>query len=191
VSYKYFLYIDETGQDTRGRLFIVSVVVSASDREEMRRVCETIERETGKNRVKWSDASPTRRLAYMRQVLSHHLFKGRLIFAVYRNSRDHTAMTVETIARTLKALNTPDYEATVFIDALPRALERAVGLRLRRSGVHAKKVRGVRREQTDPLIRLADALCGFVRSAIEGQPIAQELLTASKDSGVCQDVTPK
>lgn len=38
-----------------------------------------------------------------------------------------------------------------------------------------KKVRGAR-DETDILIRLADAVCGFVRAALEGQPDMRILL---------------
>lgn len=47
-----YCYVDETGQDTRGALFIVAVVIAEEDAEHLRRVCERIERETGK-RAKW------------------------------------------------------------------------------------------------------------------------------------------
>jgi len=36
------------------------------------------------------------------------------------------------------------------------------------------KVRGIK-EESDALIRLADALAGFVRDYLEGEPYAQEL----------------
>lgn len=142
MTLKLFCYVDETGQDTRGELFIVSVVVSAQEREELRRVCETVEQATGKNRLKWTESDPRRRLDYMRRVLERPIFQGKLNFAVYHDSRDYSALTIKTVTEALSQLGTTDYEATVLIDALPRTLERAVGLQLRRSGIRAKKVRG-------------------------------------------------
>ena len=35
--------------------------------------------------------------------------------------------------------------------------------------MHARKIVGVR-DESEPLIRLADALAGFVRDAVEGKP---------------------
>lgn len=134
MAKKFYCYVDETGQDTRGSLFIVSVVVAASERDEMRRVCETIERETGKNRVKWSDAAHSRRLAFIQRVFSEPVFQGRLNFAAYYDSRDYVSLT-------------------------------------------------------DALIRLADALCGFVRSAKESLPAAQKLLGQALETGWCKDVS--
>ncbi len=34
LTHKLFCYVDETGQDTQGRLFVVAVVVTGSEREE-------------------------------------------------------------------------------------------------------------------------------------------------------------
>jgi len=102
-------------------------------------------------------------------VLERPIFEGKSNFAVYRDAQDYPALTVQTIARALSATGETDYKVTVFIDGLPRSLERAVGLQLRRSGIRAKKVRGLK-DENDALIRLADAVCGLVRGATEEQP---------------------
>jgi hypothetical protein len=64
-------------------------------------------------------------------------------------------------------------------------------LQLRRSGIRAKKVRGVRKDENDALIRLADALCGFVRLAVEGNRAMQALLNTALANGFLKDVSPE
>lgn len=76
------------------------------------------------------------------------------------------------------------------IDGLPRSEEREVGLQLRRLGVPVKKVRGAQ-DDTDVLIRLADAVCGFVRSALEGQPDMRGLLDEQLRLSVVCEVSDK
>ena len=44
---KLYCYVDETGQDTEGRLFLVSVVITEQEREEFARELEQIESEPG------------------------------------------------------------------------------------------------------------------------------------------------
>ena len=62
------LYVDESGQDTRGRLFIVAVVaVEKSD--ELSRLCESLEEVSGKGKAKWGKADKNKRLAYLRDVI--------------------------------------------------------------------------------------------------------------------------
>lgn len=169
MSKKFFCYVDETGQHTEGELFIVSVVVvPGPQREAAHELCEDIERTTGKGQVKWVRANRNRRHDYMREVLGRQSLKDCLTFAIYRNRQDYTTMTVQTIARALQALAGDDYKATVLIDGLPRPQQRPLGVRLRRRGIRVKKVRGVK-DETDSLIRLADALCGLVRDAGEGR----------------------
>lgn len=136
---KFFCYADESGQDTRGELFIVSVVISDREADQLRQICEDIERDSHKGQRKWVKTAFNRRLAYMQQVVSHPNFAGKLNFAIYRDSLDYSAMTVQTIVRALSATGETDYKATVFIDGLPRSLERFVGLQLRQQGISAKK----------------------------------------------------
>jgi hypothetical protein len=63
-----------------------------------------------------------------------------------------------------------------------------VGRRLRHLGVRTRKVRGVRKDESDALIRLADALCGFVRAAIEGQEVMKKLFEWGKKKGYLKEL---
>jgi len=188
---KLYCYVDETGQDMQGDLFIVSVVVTDQEREQFRQVCEAIERDSHKGQRKCIKTTYNRRLAYIRQVLGEPIFRGKLNFAVYHEGRDYTFMTVQTIARALDATGETDYKATVFIDGLPRSLEQSVGLELRRSGIHAKKVKGIKKDENDALIRLADAVCGFVRSAVEGQSVMRALFEQGIQTEALKDLAGK
>ena len=187
---RFFCYVDETGQDTEGELFIVAVVIAERERNQLRQACKDIERNSRKGQRKWIKAKYSRRLAYIRGVLERPIFEGSLNFAVYRNAQDYSSLTAQTIARALSATGEMDYKATIFIDGLPRSLERAIGLQLRRLGVRAKKVRGLK-DENDALIRLADAVCGLVRSAVEGQPAMQALFERGIQTGVLKDLSRK
>jgi len=191
MAKKLFCYVDETGQDTRGELFIVSVVTASRERDQFLQVCEAIEQETGKGRVKWIKTAYDQRIAYIRRVLDMSIFRGKLSFAVYRNTQDHVSLTVLTIARAIWGTHETDYKATIFIDGLSRTQERTVGNRLRQRGVHTKKVRGVKKDDNDALIRLADAVCGFVRAAIERQSAMEELFERGIRTGVLRDLSEK
>ena len=188
MTQKFYCYVDETGQDTQGELFIVTVVVADQEREHLRQACEEIERDSRKGQRKWVKTKYNRRLAYIQQVVENLIFVGKLNFVVYRDSQDYPSLTVQTIARALNATGETDYKATVLIDGLPRSLERDVGLQLRRSGVRAKKVRGLK-DEADALIRLADAICGLVRAAIQGQPAMQALFERAIHTGILRDLS--
>jgi len=70
---------------------------------------------------------------------------------------------------------------------LPRSQQQAVAVQLRRRGVRTHKVRGAT-EQTDVFIRLADAVCGFLREALTGKEPARRLLAQAAQAGYFRDV---
>mgnify|MGYP001561723993 CR=1 FL=1 len=53
---KLYCYVDENGQDTKGKIFIVSVVVTTKERNELLILCEHLEKITGKRKDKWRQA---------------------------------------------------------------------------------------------------------------------------------------
>ena len=190
LTHKLFCYVDETGQDTQGRLFVVAVVITESEREALRQQCSAIELESGKGQRKWVKSKHDRRLAYMRQVLKIPALHGKLCFSASHGHADYLDATVRAIAGSLRLVESAEFQATILIDGLPRSEERQVGLQLRRLGVPVKKVRGAQ-DETDVLIRLADAVCGFVRSALEGQPDMRSLLDEQLRLGVLREVSGK
>jgi hypothetical protein len=81
-----------------------------------------------------------------------------------------------------------DYRVTVLIDGLPKSLIPEAGAALRRLRVKTFKVRGVRKEETDALMRLADAVCGFVRAALEGKPDFVRLFERAREQSFIREL---
>jgi hypothetical protein len=63
---------------------------------------------------------------------------------------------------------------TVLVDGLRRSEVRRFKAGLVRRGVRPHRVRGLR-EESDPILRLADAVAGFLRDLTEGLPYACQL----------------
>ena len=94
------------------------------------------------------------------------------------------AMTVLSTARAIAMVARQPSEATVYVDGLPRARLRWFGVELRRLSIRTRKVVGIRREESEALMRLADACCGFVRLALSGQqPEVTGLFEKAKADG--------
>jgi hypothetical protein len=166
---KLYCYVDETGQDTKGRLFIVSVVVTGETRDEFLTRCEELEETTGKEKFTGGKAKNDRRLAYLRAVCSDRRFQGALCYAIFRKTTDYDSATIETIARAFHGQESKDDSASIFVDGLAKTKCREYTVRLRKLGVVIQKVRGVRKDENNALTRLADAVAGFVRDVEEGQ----------------------
>ena len=165
---KLYCYVDESGQDTEGRFFLVAVVITGNSRDELQQKLEEIEHRTRKGRVKWHRTGLSRRLVYIRSILDLPEMFGALDFAQYANSKAYLDLTVDAIAGVME--RQPAYDRlSVIVDGLLPGEIAKFKLRLNERRVHARKIVGVR-DESDPLIRLADALAGFVRDALEGKP---------------------
>ncbi len=171
---KIYCYVDESGQDTKGELFLVALVVTGEEWEQLMAEAERIEKKTGKSLKKWRRAVFTRKVEYIREIFTSPLFAQALHFANYENTSAYLDLTILATARAilLKA-GEEDYKATVIVDGLRdrEAIKFASSLRHLRIGI--KKVRGMK-DESNPLLRVADAVCGFLRDYLEGQKYTKE-----------------
>ena len=87
-------------------------------------------------------------------------------------------MTSFTVAKAIiKKADDREYSVTVYVDGLSKADVVNFGKELKALNIKRRKVKGVRKDENNALIRLADALCGLVRDAREGTPVAVELMS--------------
>ena len=184
---KLYCYVDESGQDTEGRLFLVSVVVLAQEREELEKELTAIEEQSRKGLRKWFHTRKKTREAYISQVVASKLFQGNIFYAKYEESKTYFDLTILTTAKAIFQKAEEPYEATVLVDGLKRAERHRFGAGLRRLNVRVRKVRGVR-DQGDVFIRLADAVAGFVRDFLEGDPRTKELYKKAIAKGIIEEV---
>jgi hypothetical protein len=180
---KLYCYVDETGLDTAGVFFLVSVVITKPERDEIIKLLEKIEKQTGKYHIKWAQSKDEKRLAYMNAVLKEEVFKGRLYYSKHTEpSTDYQEMTIATTAQAIAAHAQKPYKATIIIDGLQKPLYRVYAAGLRKHDVLTENIKGAD-DKKDPLVRLADALCGFVRDAIEGKKNLQKPFKKAVDEG--------
>jgi hypothetical protein len=179
---KLYCYVDESGQDTEGAFFLVSVIIAETERDTTISLLEEIEHRSGKGRNKWAKSKDNSRIAYIEAVLHEEIFKRHLYFSTHTNSLDYQEMTIRTTANAIAAYTQRPYKATIIIDGLQKGLYRIYAAALRNYKVSTDKVRG-QEDEKDSLLRLADALCGFIRDAIEGKPSMQSLLKKAVKQG--------
>ena len=98
------------------------------------------------------------------------------------------ALTVLSTAKAILSAAPQHSTTTVFVDGLPKSRLRWFGTELRRLSVHNSKVSGVRREEADSLMCLADAVAGFVRLALLGRdPDATSLFEQAVRDGFLRE----
>ena len=184
---KLYCYVDETGQDTKGAMFLVVVVITAEDPDALRTALERIEQVSAKGARKWFKTNRERRVAYIREIVQSGLFTHDICFSAYENTLEYLNLTVLTTAKTILARAHDPYEATIFIDGLSKTERRIVADGLRKLRVKVRKVRGVK-DEADALIRLADAIAGFVRDCHEGDQELQPLLTQALQAKIIEEI---
>jgi hypothetical protein len=184
---KLYAYVDETGQDTRGTMFLVSVVVAGETRDTARRALQDIERASGKRARKWTRSRVRERVAYPEQCLNRASLLGPVYYSHYRNTRTYVDLLILSTAKALHARVMERPTATVFVDGLVYAERRRFAAGLRKLNVVVHKVQG-RRDESDEFIRLADAIAGFVRDALEGDPHMGILFARARRQRLIEEV---
>jgi len=184
---KLYCYVDETGQDTKGKLFLVSVVITRSERERLRNKLRKIEQVSGKGTKKWTRATRAQRKKYIEFIIIENDFLGNIFYARYSDTRAYVDLTILTTAKALLDKAKPPYETTIFVDGLKRTERHRFAAGLRRLKVKVRKVRGIR-EQSDEFIRLADAVAGFVRDSLEGDQIMEPLYQKAEQNRVIRKI---
>lgn len=188
VTRKLYCYVDESGQDTRGDLFVVTVVIVAADREAIRDLLAQIETATGKGRKKWAKATRKQRQAYLDQVIGKSEFRDKVLYARFQDTRDYLACVLRALCQAIAHVADDEaYRATVLIDGLGKEERHRVAAALRQRQVSVDKVRGLR-DESDEFIRLADAMAGFVRDWLEGQSYLERLYREAVERGVLREI---
>lgn len=187
---KLYCYIDENGQDTYGDFFIVSVVVAEENRDELLSLCEKLEEISGKKKDKWGRARHDKRMRYINHIFADDRFKGLLRYEIFKNTKDYDTSTIAAIISSVK-WNKPasKYTTMIYIDGLSKTKRPEYGARLRHLGLPVRRVRSVRKDETNALTRLADSIAGFVRDVIDGKSEdIKELFNRAKKNGVLVEV---
>lgn len=171
MAKKIYCYVDETGQDTKGKLFIVVAIVIEKERDALIENLEKTERQSGKGKTKWIKAKRVVTDKYLDMALSSKSFKHKIFYQVFAESKLYQDLTCLVVAKAINRYigqqGISRYQAIVLIDGLRKTETRKISKSLRNLGVKTRKVKGLR-DESDPVIRLADTVVGVIREAEEG-----------------------
>jgi hypothetical protein len=184
---KLYAYVDESGQDTYGEMFLVSVVVTEETRDAARKALQGIEQASGKLVRKWTRSRVRERVAYIEQCFDRAALLGPVYYSHYRNTRAYVDLLILSTAKALHARVMERPTATVFVDGLVYAERRRFAAGLRKLNVVVHKVQG-RRDESDEFIRLADAMAGFVRDALEGDQQMGVMFEHARRHGLIEEM---
>lgn len=185
---KLYCYVDESGQDTSGALFLVSVVITGgAERDALRDLLYGIEKGSGKGVKKWTKTTSVQKKDYIQKVLGLSDFPGRIYFSQYTDTRTYVDLTILTTAKAIHSHQGKDCGAVIFVDGLKRTERHHFAAGMRKLNIRVRKVRGLR-DEADVFIRLADAICGLIRDVFDGDQNMHMLSKKGERDGILQKI---
>lgn len=147
-----------------------------------------IEHSSKKRLGKWHKTKFEIRIAYIEAVLADPLFAEAVYFSHHAGSQDYFDLTIQTTAEAIRFKTVSEnYTATITVDGLKGAEINQFKRRLKDLNISVRKVRGAR-DESDPLIRMADAFAGFIRDYLEGQQYARDLYERAVRARILREI---
>ena len=187
---KFYCYVDETGQDTKGELFIVSVIITEKEQQNLRDMLRFAEQESKKKSKKWIKTKKEVKQKYFNQIISNNFFRDRIFLVIYKQGKDYVERTLNAVTKVVFKMvgsKNRNYEVIIYVDGLSKAGRTKFATGLRQSNIKVKKVRGVR-DESEIFIRLADAMAGFARDYLEKEKYAQDFCNRAVKRKIIQRV---
>lgn len=176
VTQKLYCYVDETGQDTVGKLFLVAIVLKEIEQlESLEKKLEKIEKRSGKKQIKWKRVKKDIKIKYLKELLQIKELRKSIFYSIYENTTEYTSLTSFTVAKAVLAKSKENYTVTVVIDGLNNKERDTVRNELKKLKVKYNKIRGMKDEQ-NIFLRLSDAIAGFLREVYKKEKYALTLI---------------
>ena len=169
---RYHLFVDETGQHTRGDYFLVcALAVPTANLDRLRDEVSSVEARIGSPWRKWVHSTVSRKRRYLEEA--RELASG-LAPVCYRNHHggtDYISWTGQLIAAAILG-RAPAAQVTVIVDGYNANECQAIQGALKAHSVRWAKVRGAR-DESEPLLRLVDSLTGYLGDAHRSKPYTE------------------
>lgn len=177
---KLYCYTDETGQDTKGKLFLVSIVLAEKDNLEMLKEKITEIETSTKGSKKWTKTNDKKKILFIKTIIKLKFLRGSLYYSVYENTIKYTPLVALAISKAVyrKIENVAeDYRVNIVIDDLRETDGEIVRKELKALKIHYNKIKVGLKDEQDILIRFADAIAGFIRDYLEKRQYAVKLMS--------------
>jgi hypothetical protein len=112
-------------------------------------------------------------MAYLTRILQLSQLTNSVFYMSFQNTQDYTALTIRTLVYAISARVTGEYRASIIIDGLNVKEQQRVARGLRENKIRRRKLTGGK-EQSTALLRLADAMAGFLRDYEESKAYTHE-----------------
>jgi len=184
---KLYCYVDETGQDPRSEVFIVVAVISSKDQAYIRKQLTDIEDMAKTHKLKWHKTRHDRRMYYLTLILDKKIATGDVYTAHYQKPIPYFFPIINVLEKAIKEAAKGLYRATIYVDGIDRKKAVELTNALRAAGVSLRMVKGCR-DESEPIIRLADMWAGCIRSALLGRQDTQDMVKRAKKENYLREL---
>lgn len=181
---KIYAYIDESGQDTAGLLFVVSILVLEKEIDIISGKLMEIEENSKKKNIKWNKSRHEFRKEYIEEIANLEILKGKIFFDIFEDTKEYIELTSTATAKAILRKSGENYKATVFVDGLKKKEIEVFTKGLRDLKIKTRKIRGIKKDENNIFIRLVDAVCGLIRDAKGESDWAKGILKNLKDKKI-------
>ncbi|MCE7874464.1 hypothetical protein DYH09_29415 [bacterium CPR1] len=180
MSDRLWMFADETGQDTGGTLFLVALVgVSQEGRQDLTDRFLDLENASGRTGRKWTRSDNRSREAFLEE-LPGLAELGRFFWRSWGPGKDYERRVAQTVADAAESYPEPRAVLTPIIDGLDPKSRPTIAALLRSRGIRYRSIRVGTRDESEPLLRLADSLAGFLRDLHTGQKYSEPASTRAE-----------
>ena len=185
---KIYCYVDETGQDAGSEFFVVVAVATDKEQNLLRSQLFEIESLTKIGQRKWHKSQFKRNKYYLQLLLKREIGNREIYFGHYKKPIPYFLPMLETIEKAILDKVEMDYKTIVSVDGIDKkkASELTNALRLRK--IKLEFVRSVR-DESEPLIRLADRWAGCIRAAFLDKQEEKEILEKAEKTKYLKNIT--
>ena len=185
---KLAVYVDESGQDDTSKFFIVVAAVTSGEQDDIRKKLLEIEAEAQTNGMKWHRTRHDRRIHYLTLVLRHHVASGGLYFGRYQKPLPYFFPMIDVLEGAIKRSTQQKYRASIYVYGIDKNIAQKLTNALRARHISLRLVQS-RRDESEPLIRLADMWAGCIRGALLNGEESKKLFEQAQKNGYLHEVT--
>jgi hypothetical protein len=183
---KVYFFVDEAGQDAGSVVFVVVVVAVMGNLDAFRRELENIEILSGVKSAKWRKSPSQLNLFYLHKTMEINQAIYKIYFSKYFSKKYFFYPLAETIYKSISDLNFSDCQYVVCVDGMDKSKAADLTVILRKFGVKLKFIRGIR-DESEPIIRLADRWAGCLRAFLNGEVEFSGVIKKAIDKGFLKE----
>ncbi|MBU4332474.1 DUF3800 domain-containing protein [Patescibacteria group bacterium] len=186
---KLYCYVDESGQDTKSEIFVVVAVVSSKYQYQIRKQLLEVEELAKTHQLKWHKLRNDRRMKYLALILDRKIGSRDVYIGRYQKPIPFFFPMLDLVERAITQAAKGEYTARIYVDGINKKVAKSLTNALRSRGISLRLVKS-RRDESEPLIRLADMWAGCIRSAFLNDKDSKSTFRQARERGYLQEVVP-